>query len=161
MIELRPYQPADALALLDLFRDTIRRVNRRDYDDAQVMAWSSDEIDPGQWAARFEGRWVFVATERERPVGFAELEADGHIDRFYVSANHQSQGIGRRLLTAIVDEARRLGLARLFVEASVTARPFFESHGFVTLVRQEVNCRGVLLTNFRMERRLAELGGES
>ena len=31
MATLRPYRPNDAPALLALFRDTIRRVNSRDY----------------------------------------------------------------------------------------------------------------------------------
>ena len=34
---LRPYDPADAPALLALFRDTIRRVNSRDYNPDQIL----------------------------------------------------------------------------------------------------------------------------
>ena len=75
-------------------------------------------------------RFVTVAEESQRPVGFAELEPDGHIDRVYVSADRQRRGIGRQLLAALIAEARRVGLARLFTEASITARPFFESQGF-------------------------------
>jgi hypothetical protein len=33
MVMLRPYRPDDAPALLALFRDTIRRVNRRRHDE--------------------------------------------------------------------------------------------------------------------------------
>jgi putative acetyltransferase len=152
---LRPYRPDDAPALLALFRDTIRRVNSRHYSPAQIAAWASDDIDPVAWAERFTGRFVPVAEEAGRPVGFAELEADGHIDRVYVSADHQSRGIGRQLLTAVVAEARRRGLARLFAEASISARPFFEAHGFTVLAQQVVTCRGCELVNYRMERVLA------
>src|SRR5204863_177474 len=70
------------------------------------------------------------AEEGGRPVGVAELEPDGHIGRVYVSAGHQRQGIGHQLLAAVVAEARRVGLTRPFTEASITARPFFESQGF-------------------------------
>jgi putative acetyltransferase len=153
-ITFRPYHPADATALLALFLDTIRRVNSRDYPPDQIRAWAADDIDPAAWAARFEGRFVVVAEEADRPVGFAELEADGHIDRLYVSADHQGHGIATRLLADLVAEARRLGLARLFVEASITARPFFAARGFVTLVEQTVACRGAQLVNYRMERTL-------
>ena len=154
MITLRPYRPDDAPALLALFRDTIRRVNSRDYSPAQVAAWASDDIDTVAWFGRFAGRFVPVAEEAERPVGFAELEADGHIDRVYVSADHQRRGIGRQLLAAVVAEARRVGLARLFTEASISARPFFEAQGFVTLAPQVVRCRGQEFVNYRMERAL-------
>ncbi|MEO2091652.1 MAG: GNAT family N-acetyltransferase, partial [Gemmataceae bacterium] len=143
---------ADAPALLTLFRDTIRRVNRRHYNPEQIAAWASDEIDPAAWAGRFAGRFVVVAEEDDRPVGFAELEADGHIDRVYVSADHVGQGIGKLLLAAVLGEAERRGLTRLFVEASVTARPFFETAGFTLIAEQTVTVRGVEFKNYRMER---------
>ncbi len=152
MVTLRPYRPDDAPALLALFRDTIRRVNCRDYSPAQVAAWASDDIDTVRWFGRFTGRFVPVAEEAGRPVGFAELEADGHVDRVYVSADHQRRGIGQLLLAAIEPEARRLGLTRLFTEASITARPFFEAQGFAVLAPQVVTCRGVEFVNYRMER---------
>src|SRR5437870_5276417 len=155
MITLRPYRQDDAPALLALFRDTIRRVNSRDYSPAQIAAWASDDIDTASWFGRFGGRYVPVAEEAGRPVGFAELESDGHIDRVYVSSDHQRRGIGRQLLVAVVAEARRVGLARLFTEASITARPFFEAQGFVVLAPQVVTCRGAEFVNYRMERVLA------
>ena len=156
MVTLRPYRSDDAPALLALFRDTIRRVNSRDYSPAQVAAWASDDIDTGAWFGRFTGRLVPVAEEAGRPVGFAELEPVGHIDRVYVSADHQRRGIGRQLLAAVVAEARRIGLARLFTEASITARPFFEAQGFAVQAPQVVTCRGTEFVNYRMERVLAE-----
>lgn len=152
MFTLRPYTPADAPALMALFRDTIRRVNVRDYTEEQVRAWAPDEIEPVRWASRFAGRFVVVAEAEGRPVGFAELEADGHIDRFYVSADHQGIGVGRAMIEAVIAEGQRLGLPRLFAEVSITARPFFERTGFVVLAEQTVTVRGVGLTNCRMER---------
>ena len=156
MVTLRTYKPEDAPALLALFRDTIRRVNVRDYGPDQIRAWASDDIDPTQWASRFAGRFVAVAEQSGRPVGFAELEANGHIDRVYVSADHQREGVGQSLLSAVVCEARRLGIARLFTEASLTARPFFERQSFVVLAPQVVTCRGAEFVNYRMERVLAD-----
>src|SRR5439155_11753391 len=97
MVTLRPYRSDVALALLALFRDTIRRVNCRDYSPAQIAAWASDDIDTVSWFGRFTGRFVPVAEESGCPVGFAELEPHGHIDRVYVSADHQRRGIGRLL----------------------------------------------------------------
>ena len=92
------------------------------------------------------------------PMTLPELEADGHVGRVYVSADRQRRGIGRRLLAAVVAEARRVGLARLFTEASITARPFFEDQGFAVRAPQVVTCRGAEFVNYRMERVLAEPG---
>src|SRR5262245_46495716 len=117
-ITLRPYREADAPALLALFRDTVRRVNCRDYGPEQIAAWASDDIDAAAWAARFAERFAVVAETAGVPIGFAELETDGHLDRFYVSADHQGVGVGRALLETIVAAAERRNIPRLYVEAS-------------------------------------------
>ncbi len=154
MTTIRPFEASDATALLSLFRDTIRRVNSRDYTSEQIAAWASDEIDANAWADRFAGRFVVVAEHDGQPVGFGELELDGHIDRFYVSTDHQGVGVGRALITAIFQEADQQSLSRLTVEASITAKPFFEHYGFEVLERQLVMCRGVEMANYRMAREL-------
>jgi putative acetyltransferase len=156
MMTVRAYRVEDAPVLLAIFRDTIRRVNSRDYDPSQIAAWASDDIDLNRWATRFCDRFVAVADEAGRAFGFAELESSGHIDRFYVSADHQRRGVGRSLMAAVVAEARRLDLARLFTEASITARPFFEAHWFAVLTSQVVTVRGVEFVNYQMERVLID-----
>ena len=150
--QLRPFQPGEAADLLNLFRDTIRRVNCRDYAPDQIAAWASDTIDPRTWEAQFASRFTCVAERDGVIVGFADLEANGHLDRFYIHADYQRQGIGQYLLREMESEAQRRRLPRLFTEASITARPFFESQGFVTLAGQTVACRGASFKNFRMEK---------
>ncbi|MGC3970306.1 MAG: GNAT family N-acetyltransferase [Pirellulales bacterium] len=158
-MRIRRYRPHDARHLLDLFRETVRRVNSRDYDSVQIAAWASDEINLTVWTSRFDERFAVVAIDDpspagdERLAGFADMELDGHLDRLFVSADHQRRGVGRMLLEAVVVEAQRLGLVRVFTEASITARPFFAAHEFTTLAEQTVVCRGTAMTNFRMERR--------
>jgi putative acetyltransferase len=154
-MHVRPYHPDDAPGLLALFKDSIRRVASHDYDAAQVAAWASDDIDPTVWAARFEGRFVRVALDSTILAGFAELEPAGHVDRFYVSADHQRRGVGRMLMMALLVEARRVGLRRLYSEVSITARPFFERFGWTVLAGQTVVVRGVAFVNYRMELLLA------
>jgi putative acetyltransferase len=56
----------------------------------------------------------------------------------------------------LVAVVRRVGLTRLFTEARITARPFFEAEGFAVLAPQVVTCRGEEFVNYRMERVLAE-----
>jgi putative acetyltransferase len=151
---LRSYRPSDAPVLLALFRETVRRINARDYNPEQIQAWASEEIDPSVWEDRFRDRFAIVAEEGDVIAGFTELEPDGHIDRFFVSAEHQGMGVGRGLMDRIVAEAHGRGLPRLYLEASITARTFFERQGFVVLGQQTVTVRGVDFLNYRMERRL-------
>ncbi|MBN9517749.1 formylmethanofuran dehydrogenase subunit C [bacterium] len=154
LFSTREYRPADAPALLHLFRSAIRRTAAADYNADQLRAWASIDADPPNWAARFENRFVRVAEIAGSPVGFAELEPNGHIDRVYVSPDHPRRGIGGALLDELLDEAKRRGLRRVWVEVSLTARPFFEAAGFTLLAPQVVACRGEQFVNFRMERPL-------
>lgn len=149
---VRSYRPEDAIPLWNLFRETVRRVNSRDYDPRQIEAWAPAELPIESWSRRFGERVVLVAVQGDRPVGFGELDACGHLDRFYVSADHQRRGIGRAILNGLLVEARNLGLRRVEVEASITARPFFEAMGFIGAVPQTVNVRGVDFLNYRLER---------
>ena len=80
MLSIRSYSPGDAPVLLEMFLDTIRRVNSRDYSPEQIRAWASDEISLADWSNRFSGRLTMVAELDERLVGFADLEPNGHID---------------------------------------------------------------------------------
>jgi N-acetylglutamate synthase-like GNAT family acetyltransferase len=48
--------------------------------------------------------------------------------------------------------AKNLGIQKLFTEASITARPFFERRGFRVITPQEVERRGMKFINYVMEK---------
>ena len=100
------------------------------------------------------GRRTLVAEEGGEVIGFAELEDDGHLDMLYLREDAVGRGVGRRLYGAVEQEARALGLSRVFAEVSITARPFFERRGFTVVREQTVHPNGVPLTNFVMEKPL-------
>jgi len=151
---IRPAQPGDVPQIAELFHRTVREVNAADYTPGQIEVWAGEAPEPEKWAARLSVKTTFVCEVDGRIRGFAEFEDTGHIDAVYVHADFQVQGVATRLLRQIEAEAARLGLDRLFTEASITARPFFEARGFTVLEAQEVWYRGCRFTNFRMERRI-------
>jgi putative acetyltransferase len=110
--------------------------------------------DPEEWHARMNGRRTLVAEEDDRVVGFVELEVDGHLDMLYVRGDAVGRGVGRLLYEAVEWEAQNTGLSRIFTEASVTARPFFERRGFRMMREQTVLRRDTKLTNFVMRKDL-------
>ena len=156
-VEIRDATTIDAAAIADLFYHTVLNVNVRDYSRAQVEAWAGPAPEPGKWEKRIatgEGmKRTFVAHQGERVLGFAEFEGDGHIDTLYVHHEFQGCGIASRLLDRIDAEAQRLGLARLYTEASITARPFFRKRGFSVVTPQRVEVRGQTFRNYRMEKK--------
>ena len=153
-MKIRPFRKSDADAVARLFQDTVREVNRADYTEAQVRAWAPDDRHFRDWAEVCSSRFTFVAEEEGSIRGFAELEENGHVDCFYVHKEYQRVGVDSRLYQALEEKARELGLSSLYTEASITAKPFFQSRGFTVLKEQLVETRGELLTNLVMEKAL-------
>ncbi len=153
-IDIRRYRPGDLARLIALFRDTVRRINGRDYSQQQVMAWAPDEIDARRWMHRFDSKEVWVADLDGAPVGFVDVARDGLIDMLYVDADHQGIGIASLLLRTVEARARARGLLRLFTEASITARPFFEHRGFRVIAPQRVMRWAQEFLNYRMDKAL-------
>ena len=151
---IRHYRHGDAREIVRLFYETVRSVNRADYSDEQVRAWAPVVPDPNEWHDRMAGRRTLVAEEGGEVVGFAELEGEGHLDMLYLRGDVVGRGVGRRLYEALEREARGRGLGKIFTEASITARPFFERRGFRVIREQTVAVRGVSMTNFVMEKDL-------
>ena len=150
----RDYRRGDADPICRLFFETVRAVNLGDYSPEQVRAWAPAVSGPDAWHGRMSGRHTLVADEDGEVVGFAELEEDGHLDMLYCRKDAVGRGVGSGLLAAVEERARGLGVGRISTEASITARPFFERHGFAVLRRNTVLREGIGLTNFSMEKAL-------
>ncbi|MFC7767026.1 GNAT family N-acetyltransferase [Leucobacter soli] len=69
-------------------------------------------------------RGSFVATVDDEIVGFSDVAADGRIDMMFVAPEHQRRGVAGRLLAEAERRARTSGVAELYTDASITARPF-------------------------------------
>jgi putative acetyltransferase len=140
--------------LAALFFRTIHTVNLGDYTQEQVDAWAPAGRDLSAWAERFRGRHTFVAEMSGVIAGFAELDPSGYLDRFYVSADFVGRGVGKELYRELERRALCLRLPKIRLEASITAKPFFERCGFGAVKEQTVRPNGVVMNNFVMEKEL-------
>lgn len=159
LIPIRPYATSDASALAILFRASVRQIASRDYSAPQIEAWAPRFIDERVFGQRCESKSTWVAEILSRIAGFSDLESDGHVDMLYVHPDFERRGVARALLRHIEEVARAKGLRRLYVEASITARPVFEAAGFRTIVPQIVTVRGASMKNYRMEKQLGPQAG--
>ncbi len=152
-LTIRPFD-GDISTLIDLFRATVRSVNLADYTEDQVRAWAPDTIDEAAWAGRIAANACYVAEIGGSLAGFTELTPAGHVEMLFVAKDRQRRGVATALLAHVENEARARGLTQLTTEASLTARPVFEKHGYNVVRRQDVSRGGQTLVNFRMEKRL-------
>jgi putative acetyltransferase len=151
-LALRPFLPADGPVLAQIFRDAIAELTGEDYDEAQQAAWIAAADDEDRFTESLASSLTLVATIEGVPVGFIALKGRDHIDKLYVHPNAAREGVGTFLCAAIEKLARARGAARLTVDASDTARPFFEKGGFVARHRQTVELDGEWLGNTHMEK---------
>jgi UPF0176 protein len=151
---IRLFQPQDSDRIAQLFHDTVREVNIRDYSLTQVQAWAPDDLYFTDWTANCSSSYTYVAEESGEIIGFGQLETNGHIDCFFCHKDYQRCGVGTRLYRAIEAQALELKIERLFVEVSITAKDFFKNRGFTVVKEQQVSCRGENLINFVMEKSL-------
>lgn len=151
---LRPFLPADAPVLAQIFRDAVAGLAGDDYDEVQQAAWIACADDEASFAERLASSLTLVATIAGAPVGFASLRGRDHVDMLYVHPAVAREGTGTLLCDAIEKLARARGATHLTADASDTARPLFEKRGFSAKHRQTVALGDEWLGNTRMEKQL-------
>jgi putative acetyltransferase len=129
-IVIRQFQPGDAAAFRRLNEEWITRFFRIESKEQPVLADPQATIlDPG-------GR-IFMATAGERCVGCCALirigDKEFEVAKMAVEPAYQGEGIGRRLFHATIEEGRRAGARRLYLETNHMLTPairLYESMGF-------------------------------
>ncbi|MCL2424587.1 MAG: ribosomal protein S18-alanine N-acetyltransferase, partial [Micrococcales bacterium] len=88
------------------------------------------------------GRTYYAAVIDDELVGYAGLRFDGdNVDVMTIGTRpaYQRSGVGRTLLCTLVDKARQLGAAKVFLEVAVDNAPalhLYESEGFRRINRR-------------------------
>ncbi|MBW4934964.1 GNAT family N-acetyltransferase [Marinobacter sp. F4206] len=153
-MKIHPYLPHWAPEIADLFHWAVHAISPSVYGPKQKEAWAPTPPDYTYWSERLVETKPMVAIMDDRIAGFMELGEHGHIDCAYTHPDFQRRGVASALYAYVLAEAKARHLDRLYVEASLVARPFFEHRGFSVITQNEVERNGVTLVNFRMEKPL-------
>ena len=154
-LAMRPLLPTDVPLLAEIFRASIEELTADDYSEAQREAWASAADDEEEFGARLSGALTLVATFGGAAVGFASLADSRRIDMLYVHPAAVGQGAGAMLCDALEKLAAARGTKELEVEASDSARRFFDKRGFVAKTRNTISLAGEWLANTTMVKPLA------
>lgn len=155
-LALRPFLPADTPLLREIFRDSIEELTSDDYTEAQQEAWASVADDLGEFRDKLSGQLTLVATLEGSPVGFAALEGKDKIGMLYVHPAATGQGVGAMLVDALEKLAGARGTSILRVDASDSARGFFEKCGYVAEQRNSISIGDEWLANTTLQKQLAQ-----
>jgi putative acetyltransferase len=151
---LRPYLPDDVSVLREIFRDSIEGLTEDDYTVAQQEAWASAADDEAAFGKKLGGQLTLVATMQGSPVGFASLAGRDRIDMLYVHPGAAGHGVGAMLADALEKLAGARGAEKLAVDASDSARGFFEKRGYVAQQRNTVSVGDEWLANTTLSKPL-------
>jgi putative acetyltransferase len=154
-LAMRPMLPADVPLLAEIFRASIEELAGEDYSEAQQEAWASAADDEETFGARLVRDLTLVATHAGAAIGFASLADNTRIDMLYVHPAAAGQGAATMLCDALEKLAAARGSKELSVDASDSARGFFERRGFVAKTRNTVAFGGEWLVNTTMVKPLA------
>lgn len=133
-----------------LFRETILHINSKDYSELQVQKWASRADNINKWRDRIRHQYFVLAEKKDQIIGFGSINSDAYLDTLFVHKDYQKEGVGSAILQELLDHARNTGKPEVYTEASLTARPFLEKHGFRTKRPQQKVRDGVVFVNFAM-----------
>lgn len=148
-MEIRKYVKDDLEKIINIFRDTVHKVNIKDYTKEQVVAWAHDSIDKRMWHKTLSEHYTFVAVNGDVILGFGDIADSGYLDRLYVHHDYLRQGVATLLCTKL--ESMIDADLTIMTHASITAKPFFEKRGYKVVKEQIVERDGIFLKNYIME----------
>ncbi len=143
---IRTYRSTDCKELTELFYHTVHRVNAKDYTKEQLDAWATGQVDLKKWDQSLQEHYSIVAVDDNVITGFGDIDKTGYLDRLYVHSDYQGKGVA----TALCNQLESAVQQNIVAHVSITARPFFEKRGYQAVREQQVERRGIFLTNFVM-----------
>lgn len=150
---IRRLAAQDIPEMRKLFRATVLTVNSKDYTKEEVEDWASCGDSVEHWKELLaKNDYIGALDGQGGIVGFSSMNAEGYLHSMFVHKDWQGRGVATLLLSEVEKIARRYGVHKISVEVSVTARPFFEKHGYKVVKEQKAKANRLYLTNYIMEK---------
>jgi GNAT superfamily N-acetyltransferase len=134
MIEIRDATIKDAPAACNVLRRSISKLCVADHgNDPEILArWLGNKTpeNVASWIAE-PGKSVLVAIEDNAMLGVGMITDAGEIQLIYVSPRARFRGVSKALLSALEEQAIKLGNMRCSLTSTETARRFYLSAGFI------------------------------
>lgn len=150
---IRRLAAQDIPEMRKLFRATVLTVNSKDYTKEEVEDWASCGDSVEHWKELLaKNNYIGALDGQGGIVGFSSMNAEGYLHSMFVHKDWQGKGVATLLLSEVEKIARRYGVHKISVKVSVTARPFFEKHGYKVVKEQKAKANRLYLTNYVMEK---------
>jgi len=147
-LNIRLACPEEMEQVLDIQQQAIQMLCSQDYSPEQV-----DAIVQSQQAWRGQQERIYVAEKGNHLVGFIAFSpCNTEISGIYVHPDHTRQGIATQLLANFERRAMEDSQCTLKVMSSLTAVAFYESQGYISVQKTQMDALGVSVPCLRMEK---------
>ena len=152
---IHPLTELDIPEMRELFHTTVLTVNSKDYTKEEVEDWTSCGDSVAHWKNLLaKNDYVGAIDGQGKIIGFSSMNAEGYLHSMFVHKDQQGKGVATLLLSEVEKIAREYDVHKINVEASITARPFFEKHGYKVVKERKAKANRLWLTNYVMEKAL-------
>lgn len=149
-MNIRLFAEQDLADVVALFTDSVHQLASRSYTPEQLAAWAPLSPDLEQWRSHLSGVETLVAESRGVLAGFISFTSRGHVEFLFTAPMFARRGVASLLYEAASQRLAANGIGTLTTDASLEARPFFESRGFKVTEEQTVERNGLQFRRFAM-----------
>lgn len=151
-MKIREYSFEDAEAHAEVHRESVKGIASEDYRDEVIEAWASKEPEDSPLG---EEKVRFVAEESGEVVGFSDYSKEtNELSGLYIKPGYTGRGIGEKLLEKAEEDSRENGLNRLWCKSTITAKDFYQKHGYEITEETTHKIEGLKMKVYMMEKNL-------
>jgi putative acetyltransferase len=151
-MKIRKYEESDAEEKAEVLRKSVKEIASEDYSKQEIEVWSDVEVEEDPLP---EEKVRYVAIEDEKIVGFGEYNREeNEVTGLYVHPDYTGNGIGEKLLEKVEKNAKEHGLDILTCLSTVTAKDFYQKHGYKIVEETTHQMEDQNLTVYKMEQEL-------
>jgi len=134
-VHIRTATLKDASDIASVLRRSIEKLCFLDHRGRQDVldSWQQNKTpeNVAEWISAPDNFCITAISGQDRISGFGLLTRSGEILLLYVDPDFAGRGAGHALLERIEQQAVSWKLPKLTLESTVTARSFYENHGFL------------------------------
>ncbi|AYW48599.1 GNAT family N-acetyltransferase [Tetragenococcus osmophilus] len=147
-MQIRHYITSDKDEVIQMVKQTIYSVNKKDYNYKQILAWTA--INESSWDHSVANHQAIVMIDNSNKIiGFADMDDNGYLENLFVHKNYQNMSIGTKLVTNLETHTQCKEFSTF---ASITAKPFFEKLGYDVVRKNIALLRGQYFKNYYMKK---------
>lgn len=135
-LKIRRARPENATGIIASHRRSIRELCAKDYNPAQIAAWSGRDFQETRWHQTMSKDFVWViANDREDIFGFGHLQfledkPEANLVGLYFVPEAKGLGFGRELFDLMKNECLAKHVKVVSLTSTKTSKSFYEKMGF-------------------------------